>query len=289
MHYEAFIQQVIDQHLPPGTLFKDAATVAGGCINSAYRITTNNGPYFLKWNQEELLPMFRSEVQGLQKLDAHSPIQIPKTIASGTIESNAYLLLEWIEKGSPISDFWEHFGSSLAQQHQQSSEHFGLDHDNFIGKLPQSNTPHTSWYEFFILERLEPQLRMATSGGLVERKDRQSFDVLFKKLEQYIPEESPALLHGDLWNGNFMIAHSGHAAIFDPAVHYGHRETELAFTQLFGGFSDEFYASYQRTYPLQKKFEDRVELHNLYPLLVHVNLFGVSYLSGIRQTLKRFA
>ncbi|MEQ9009688.1 MAG: fructosamine kinase family protein, partial [Ekhidna sp.] len=219
----------------------------------------------------------------------HSSIISPQAIASDTLENKSYLLTEWISKGTPNPQFWEDFGKNLALQHKVSSSYFGLDHDNFIGSLPQSNKQHTSWYDFFIEERLTPQLKLATSKNLITKELVSKFESLFNHLENLIPNENPALLHGDLWSGNFIIAESGEAAIFDPAVYFGHRETELAFTKLFGGFDQRFYSSYQDNYPIQHGFEDRVDIHNLYPLLAHVNLFGSSYLSGIIQTLNRFS
>ena len=129
---------------------------------------------------------------------------------------------------------------------------------------------------------------MVSSKGLIDAHIQKKFDLLFNKLEELVPDESPALLHGDLWSGNFMTNSDGDASIFDPAIYYGHRETELAFTQLFGGFSPEFYHYYDAEFPLESGFDERVDIHNLYPLLVHVNLFGSSYLSGIIQTLKKF-
>jgi protein-ribulosamine 3-kinase len=135
---------------------------------------------------------------------------------------------------------------------------------------------------------LEPQIQMASKRGLIDGEVRSQFDELYNKINELIPEESPALLHGDLWSGNMMAAQGDVPAIFDPAVYYGHREAEMAFTQMFGGFDPLFYQSYQSVFPLQPGHEKRVQIFNLYPLLVHVNLFGSSYLSGIRQTLNYF-
>ena len=104
-----------------------------------------------------------------------------------------------------------------------------------------------------------------------------------------MPEEPPSLLHGDLWSGNFMVGSRGNAVVFDPAVFYGHREAEIAFTRLFGGFSGAFYAAYLNAWPLQPSWEERVDLFNLYPLTVHLNLFGSGYLPEIQSILRRFA
>lgn len=283
-----FIAHILKKHISPSILLISSSSVSGGCINSTFKVLTDQGPFFLKWNSGDLKEMFHSEQLGLETLSEYSPLKSPQPYGHGTLENRSYLLTEWIEKGTQSANFWQNFGNNLAKQHQVSHSHFGLNHDNFIGSLPQSNTKHTDWIDFFVCERLQPQLKLAEAKALVSHELHTQFDVLFSKLDQLVPMEKPALLHGDLWSGNFMTDQSGDAAIFDPAVHYGHRETELAFTKLFGGFSETFYDQYNESYPLEVDFDERVDIHNLYPLLVHVNLFGASYLSGIVKTLKQF-
>lgn len=283
-----FINQIIKKHLSPTIQLNTISSVSGGCINTAYKVETDQGSFFLKWNKEELDNMFQSEDRGLSILKERSPIKIPETLGQGIVDHKSYLLTEWIETGHPSSKFWENFSINLASQHKKTTSEFGLDHDNYIGRLHQSNTQHSNWHEFFIDERLAPQLDLASSNNLVSKRTQEQFEVLFTKLKDLIPNEQPSLLHGDLWSGNFKVCESGEVAIFDPSVHYGHRETELAFTQLFGGFSTQFYHSYHEEYPLEPSFDNRIDIHNLYPLLVHVNLFGSSYLSGIVDTLNRF-
>ncbi|MEP1032933.1 fructosamine kinase family protein [Ekhidna sp.] len=283
-----FIDHILKKHLSPSICIKTTSSVSGGCVNSTYKISTDTGSYFLKWNKASLNGMFISEEKGLDLLHKYSPIITPKPLGKGVISEKSYLLTEWIEQGIQSSRFWENFGNNLAKQHQNTATKFGLDHDNFIGSLAQSNAQHSSWNDFFIQERLVPQLRLAESKNLISNSIQVQFEMLYSKLDELIPPEQPALLHGDLWSGNFMINQTGEAAIFDPAVYYGHRETELAFTKLFGGFSSEFYHHYNEAHPMEQGFDSRVDIHNLYPLLVHVNLFGTSYLSGIIQTLNRF-
>lgn len=283
----AFIDAVIKKHISASVEVTSFSPVSGGCINSAYHVFTSEDSYFLKCNNSELLPMFEAEEQGLVLLYKDSPIHTPHTLGKGEMDNKSYLLTEWIEKGTPSVQFWENFGVNLASQHRNTSNEFGLAIDNFIGSLPQSNLHHDQWSDFFIKERLIPQLKLASSKNLIPIQIEKQFEKLFKKLSELIPREKPALLHGDLWSGNFMINHKGEASIFDPAVHFGHRETELAFTHLFGGFSPDFYSHYQQAFPMEPGFEERIDIHNLYPLLVHVNLFGTSYLSGIMQTLNR--
>ncbi len=281
-------EKILAHHISSKIKVLQSQFVSGGCINTTMKVTTNQGVFFVKLNGKKEQDLFEKEVLGLKFLTSQSSLYIPGILGSGTSEDNVYLILEWIEKGPPNPGFWEVFGQKLAQQHQVSSPQFGLDHDNHIGRLPQSNKAHRLWSEFFIHERLVPQLELAKQSRHIESKLIQQFERLYSKLDELVPKEPTALLHGDLWSGNFMCASNGEPYVFDPAIHFGHRETELAFTTLFGGFDQYFYESYREYFPLEPGFDDRIDLHNLYPLLVHVNLFGPSYLSGIKQTLKRF-
>lgn len=281
-------QKILNQAGPQARILSLDA-VSGGCINTTVCLNTNKGRFFLKVNSIENHDLFEKEVRGLQRLSELSQINTPKILSYGTSANSIYLLLEWVEKEVPNVKFWESFGRLLALQHAQTQEHFGLDHNNYIGRLPQSNSPHDDWVSFFVHERLHPQLSLAETKNLIDVPLRNQFNSLFDKLAALIPLESPALLHGDLWSGNILCGPQTVPYIFDPAIYYGHREAELAFTFLFGGFDMHFYDSYKEVLPLAPGFQERVELHNLYPLLVHANLFGPSYLDGIKQTLKRFA
>ncbi|MDE0470602.1 MAG: fructosamine kinase family protein, partial [Ekhidna sp.] len=196
--------------------------------------------------------------------------------------------LEWINGGVISDQFWASLGGQLAIMHQTDAGKFGLDHDNYIGELPQSNAQHERWTDFFITERLEPQLKFAKDTHLVDKPILDGFQKLYNCLDRLVPKESPSFIHGDLWSGNFLCNANQKPVLIDPAVHYGHRETELAFTTMFGGFQQIFYDVYMEQYPLEKGFEERIHIHNLYPLLVHLNLFGSSYLNEIKRTLKKF-
>jgi fructosamine-3-kinase len=207
----------------------------------------------------------------------------------GVVETAEYqaLLLSFVEPSNTSRQFWETFGIQLAQLHEKSQPRFGLDHDNYIGSLHQRNQPHDYWPEFFIEERLCVQLTLATSNG-VSSSLVKKFEVLFKQLPSLLPVEKPSLLHGDLWRGN-LITETRLPCLIDPAVYFGHREVDLAMTQLFGGFDPIFLESYQGVFPLEKGWRDRLDLYNLYPLLVHLNLFGRSYEAKILNILKTFA
>lgn len=261
--------------------------VGGGCIHHSGRLATSAGPFFLKHNQPIEFANFQAEAQGLS-LIASGPLRVPQVLGHGQSPSAAFLLLEWIEPGRPGIGFWQDFGRNLAGLHRLSHSHFGLSTDNFIGRLPQSNTFRENWVDFFTEERLRPQLELAQSRQLVEADLVRRFEKLFQRLPVLIPDSPPSLLHGDLWSGNFLCDLKNRAVLVDPAVYYGHREAEIAFTKLFGGFASEFYHSYQEAWPLEKGWEERVNLFNLYPLAVHLNLFGRGYLPDLQSILYRY-
>ena len=196
--------------------------------------------------------------------------------------------MEYIATGSPGADFWDTFGQGLARLHKRTQKMFGLDHDNFIGSLQQSNRMHTSWEDFFINERLEAQYKLARDAGRAGSDTGRPLQNLYSRLSDFFPPEPPALLHGDLWSGNYMVDSSGMAVIADPAVYYGHRLMDLGMSKLFGGFSSAFYQAYNDAWPLEKNWPESIEIANLYPLLAHVNLFGGSYLQSVHSILKRF-
>jgi len=263
--------------------------IGGGCINQAHKNDTSAGNFFLKWNDANAYPgMFEAEAKGLNLLRSAHATYIPEVISTGEAEAKSFIILEFIEAGKRIKNFWQDFGEKLANLHKHSSNSFGLDHDNYIGSLPQSNKTHSSWTEFFIHERLEKQISLAKDTGAITDSVIKQFNNLFERLPEIIPSENPSLLHGDLWNGNYMTAPDGAACLIDPAVYYGHREMDLSMTKLFGGFSNEFYESYHSTFPLQPGFEKRIPIHNLYPLMVHVNLFGGGYMQQVRDILSKF-
>ncbi|MFZ4549331.1 MAG: fructosamine kinase family protein, partial [Bacteroidales bacterium] len=232
--------------------------------------------------------MFEKEAAGLKILSDSNTIPVPEVICANTAGKHAYLLLQFIETGKQKNDFWHNFGTLLADLHHNTSDTFGLAHDNYTGSLVQENKQQPDFISFFISQRLEPQIKIARNQGAFNQSDTRYFDSLFNKLNNIIPMEKPALLHGDLWSGNFMVNASGAPCIFDPAVYYGHREADIAMTQLFGGFSPEFYHAYNETCPLGKDWQKRTDIFNLYPLLVHVNLFGSSYASQVLCIIRHF-
>ncbi|HAD98630.1 MAG TPA: ketosamine-3-kinase [Cryomorphaceae bacterium] len=266
-----------------------AVPVSGGDINEAYRLDTDVGPLFLKKNHARKFPaMFEKEASGIELLARPGVIRLPKVIWWGEVAEEAFLVLEFIESATPDSDFTERFGSQLAALHAVKGPYFGLDHDNYIGSLHQANRPTNSWAEFFVEERLEPQFEKAFNAGYFHSSQRREMQRLFEKLDIIFPEEKPALVHGDLWGGNYLTSTKGEPVLIDPAVYYGHREMDIAMMHLFGGFHKEVFYYYHQQYPLMEGWQRRTDLCNMYPLLVHVNLFGGSYAQQLIHSLKYF-
>lgn len=272
-----------------GLTLRSFSFSGGGCINNGGRLSTSNGDYFLKWNVRDKYPgMFVAEARGLELLRKANALRIPAVIATSETRDHQFILLEYIDSKPKQANFWEALGEGLALQHQQMSSTFGLDHNNYIGSLPQQNPPSKDWINFFIEHRLNAQLQLAVRDGKITSLVAKQFDALFKKLSSILPIEKPCLLHGDLWSGNLITGNTGQPCLIDPAVYYGNREAEIAFTTLFGGFSSAFYETYNAAYPFVSGHEKRRDLYNLYPLLVHVNLFGGGYASQVVSILRTF-
>ncbi|MEQ8579139.1 MAG: fructosamine kinase family protein [Balneola sp.] len=260
---------------------------SGGDINNASIIKLSDGEsLFLKWNGSAPEHMFEKESNGLKILsDANTGLVIPDVVEVG----KDFLLLSLLIPNSGNSGSAYGFGTELAKLHQHSADTFGLDHDNFIGKLPQRNHQLQNWADFFLSERIEPQIKLGIQSGKFKNSLIPIVDAFHKTVQDLFPNEQPALLHGDLWSGNYMFTKDGAASIYDPAVYYGHREMDLAMTRLFGGFSEEFYKGYNSEYPLADGFEERIELCNLYPILVHANLFGGGYIHRAKEILGHYS
>lgn len=261
----------------------------GGCINECFILQTNAGKFFVKHNDASKFPgMLRMEAKGLQLLSEKVNGITPEVIAEYEDRSDLFLILENIEQGKPQKEFWNDFADKLAAIHRHSNEFFGLEHDNFIGSLPQSNRQHSDWISFFILERIEPQLKMSIDNKRLPKGIYRVFEKMFLRLAEIFPSEEPALLHGDLWAGNYLTAGDGSVRLIDPAVYFGFREMDLAMMKLFGGFDPSFLRWYENIFPLEKDFEKRAGICNLYPLLVHVNLFGGHYVSEVNSIIMNF-
>ena len=288
--WQSLAQEILSRHLGVENRKLTGQRLTGGCINEAFKIESDRRSYVLKINELDFEVQFEKEAAALDLLRATQTIKIPEVLELGNHGNKAFLLMEYVPSGNPDNQFWQDFGESLANLHRNLSLNgeYGLHFDNYIGELPQKNDFDVNWIDFFIHKRLEVQLKLAHAHRYISDNFLEQFRKIYEQLPRLLVVEPPSLLHGDLWSGNFLCSAVNQAVLIDPAVYYGNREVELAFTQLFGGFSSRFYESYRHTWPLQPGFEDRVDIYNLYPLLVHVNLFGTSYLSGIEKVIKRY-
>ena len=279
------IQELILSEAGSTENIRSVASVTGGDINSAYQLCGNHNQYFLKVNDASIYPdMFSLEAKGLKTLGDVTP----GVIGHGIFSDHVFLLMPWIEAGRKTKLGQENLGRMLAGVHLITAPQFRLAYHNYIGRLPQINTEYEDWTTFFVFNRLQFQLDLANNKGLIDTELRKNFDSLFKRFEELFPVEPPALLHGDLWGGNYLISENSKPYLIDPAIYYGHREMDIAMTNLFGGFSPDFYSAYQEQFPLQPGWPQRLSLWNLYPLLVHVNLFGTSYLPQLKANLRNW-
>jgi protein-ribulosamine 3-kinase len=286
-----FLGSLLAEHLATNLSSMDISGVGGGSINDTYRLVVNKTEsFFLKINEAAKFPnLFEREKEGLIFLGQQECIRIPAVLFCGKVQEKQVLVLEWIQPGQRPASFWERFGRQLAELHHKSSPEFGFLSDNFMGALPQINGPLGNWPDFFALRRLQPQTELAIKNGLITAKHALQMETICNDLSSYFPAEAPSLLHGDLWCGNFMADDQSNPVLIDPAVYFGHRSVDLAMTTLFGGFDKIFYDSYNHHFPFPSNYREQWDICNLYPLLIHLNLFGPSYLGDITAILKRFA
>lgn len=261
-----------------------AASIGGGCINEAHRIEGNGRRFFVKLNHADSLAMFEAEAMGLQEIYRSHTLRVPVPVCWGKNKSKAWLVLEYLEMSNVSSSGAAALGARLAAMHRISSGKFGWMRDNTIGATPQINSYSPSWIQFWREQRLGYQLQLARVNGYTGKLQTQG-EQLLAQLDFFFPEAKPvaSLLHGDLWSGNYSFDHAGQPVLFDPAVYYGDRETDIAMTELFGGFPATFYAAYREAYPLDPGYSTRKTLYNLYHILNHLNLFGGGYLRQAEQ------
>ena len=285
------ISAVISDATRRSFTLRNSMPVGGGSINEACRLEGADGAlYFLKLNDAKHLAMFAAEEKGLAAIAATNTIRVPQPIAQGSASGQSYLVLEYLELNSRGNAHL--LGEQLAALHRCTSANFGFSHDNFIGTTPQPNAwpknGKTDWIDFWREQRLDFQLRLAVQngyGGQLQRLGEKLMDALPAFFAGYTPQ--PSLLHGDLWSGNHAFLADGTPTIFDPAAYYGDRECDLAMTELFGGYSADFYAAYRAAYPLDAGYATRRDLYNLYHILNHANLFGGGYARQAEQMMQR--
>ncbi|HDD62713.1 MAG TPA: hypothetical protein ENF22_09335 [Chloroflexi bacterium] len=259
--------------------------VSGGCIHQALRVQTASGEYFiLKQDPGKYADVFQREAEGLEALKVSGGPVIPDVYLVG----EEYLLLSDLHPAPRCKDFWQIYGQQLAVVHLQQNPRFGFETDNYIGSNPQENTWMENGHDFFQELRIRKQITWAKDQSLLDTKDIHKLENFMVQLPELIPEQPASLIHGDLWSGNLISDNGGKPALIDPAVYYGWAEADLAMTELFGRYPEEFFKAYAEINPLEKGYRSRFPLYNIYHLLNHLNLFGKGYLSQIRSILDRY-
>ena len=273
------------QHLFPGERLTSHQPVSGGCINYCYKIITDKQSYFVKFNTAARFPrMYACEAFSLKVLKETGLVHVPNVLQYGDVEDMTFLVLEYIEPKPASTKALEKLGHDLAMLHKTATaEQFGWDHNNYIGSLMQDNTRCGDWHEFYETRRILPLCNALVETGVLDYATLQQCKQYLSSHRDLVPNEKPTLLHGDLWSGNFLIGQNETPYVIDPACYYGHREMDIALTQLFGGFGNEFLAAYREVYPLQQGWQKRLTFFQLYPLLVHAVIFGGGYIDKVRN------
>lgn len=262
--------------------------IGGGSINEVYLVETDkNNRFCCKVNSASKFPqLFPLEAKGLMQLQPH--IKVPEVIGWGEEAGFQYLLLQWVNQDTPTSHFWKSFGAALAALHAVKGPYYGAAENNFMGSVSQNNEPSDDWGWFFAQRRLLPIAQKCQEAGLLRNNELSQVESLVAFVPGLFEAAAPSLLHGDLWSGNYLCGSNNQPVLIDPAVYYGHPAVDLAMTTLFGGFDRQFYEAYHFHAPLSSHHKEQWEICNLYPLLIHLLLFGTSYLHPIRKTLQRF-
>jgi fructosamine-3-kinase len=290
------------------------APVGGGMISQAARLTSERGEYLLKWGGRGLAHFFEVEARGLELLAAAGAVRVPavlawrdlpndegrtmndetqaRTASSLVAHRSSFILLEWLptpQRADRTAAF-EALGRRLAALHRATAPAYGLDHDNYLGIVPQANGWMDSWTAFFRERRLRPQAELARSNGHLSRPRAERLERVIERLGVWLGGHAPppALLHGDLWAGNVLVGPGDAPMLIDPAVSYGDREADLGYTALFGRFPEEFYRAYEETWPLPDGWQARRDLYNLYHLLNHLNHFGERYGAAVDAVLRQY-
>lgn len=280
------IAQAITQATEQKFKITSAQSVSGGCINQGYGVSSDCAKYFVKLNQASQLDMFVAEALGLKQMHATNTIAVPKPICWGIADNSSYIVLQWLDLSSGDSNSWAEMGCQLAAMHREgTNENFGFEINNTIGSTPQINTWMDNWADFFAQQRIGYQLRLAKRNGGNFPDLNKVVDAVKSQLIDRQPVAS--IVHGDLWSGNAAIMADGVPTIFDPATYYGDRETDLAMTELFGGFPPAFYHGYNEEWQLDIGYKGRKNIYNLYHVLNHFNLFGGGYGSQAARIIKQ--
>lgn len=279
------IAQAITQATDQEFAIANTISVSGGCINQGYKISGNAQDYFVKLNDAAKVEMFVAEAIGLKKINVTQTITVPLPVCWGTAASSSYIVLQWLDLANGSNADWEVMGRNLAAMHREGKgTGFGFEISNTIGSTPQINDWMDNWPDFFAEQRIGYQLKLAERNGGNFPELKRVLEAVRAKLADRQPE--PSILHGDLWSGNAAISATGSPVIFDPAVYYGDRETDIAMTELFGGFPRTFYQGYNEAWQLDDSYQQRKSIYNLYHVLNHFNLFGGGYANQAKRIMQ---
>jgi len=265
----------------------DFSVASAGVVNTGARVVSSEGTYFVKLNEREEPDFFQSEAKDLALLKAFLPV--PEVFHTGKTQGYNFLVSEWVTENQPTKASFSNAGSQLAHLHQIQNSQFGHDYSNYLASVELTNDWKEDGIDFLIQNRILPMVGYCLMEEKIPIDVYRRIEQVCSKLGSIIPKESPSLLHGDLWSGNLMFGANNQSYFIDPACHYGFRESELAFTYLFGGFNAAFYEAYLEIFPLEPGFGERVSIYHIHPLLVHVYLFGSGYISGLERILNRFS
>lgn len=280
------IAQAISRETEQEFAIANTKSVSGGCINQGYRVSSKDRTYFVKLNDVSKVEMFAAEALGLKQMYATKTITVPQPVCWGTAANSSYLVLQWLDLGGGSNQSWTEMGRQLAAMHRVgTSKDFGWSRNNTIGSTPQINTWMDNWADFFAEQRIGYQLKLAKRRGGNFPELNRVVDLVRNKLTERQPQAS--LVHGDLWSGNAAITSNGAPIILDPATYYGDRETDLAMTELFGGFPTAFYHGYNEAWSLDSGYGQRKSIYNLYHVLNHFNLFGGGYANQAQTIIQR--
>ena len=288
---DEYLKQQVRKLFGPASQVVSRRRLGGGCINAAEEYLLSGGErFFVKRNKSSFSGLFAAEAAGLEALSVPGSPRVPRVLGIHDDGTEQILILEFIDSGAKSPDFWPSFGRKMAELHRVNSRKgFGFDGDNHIGATEQKNEWRSTWLEFFASQRIGFQLELARSRGRIDTGTASHCEQFISRISDILIEpEHSSLLHGDLWGGNYMVGEEGEPVLIDPAVYFGHREADLAMTELFGGFNPGFYEAYNEVFPLEPGYSQRRDAYNLYHMLNHLNLFGGSYAGSVRAILQRY-
>ncbi|OYU96313.1 MAG: hypothetical protein CFE21_07905 [Bacteroidetes bacterium B1(2017)] len=263
--------------------------IGGGEINQTYKVLTDQGIFFVKVHELEQFPkMFEKEMFALKALQKTGTIEVCNPIGICETDTKEFFFLDYIENGPPSENFWSSLGEKLAQLHLVSNRYFGFIEDNYLGTVPQINNRVSNWGQFYIKNRLMPNVRKAAENMFLDQEQIRKFEKYYKLVEVVFPDEAPSMLHGNLWKEHVISGPNGQAILSNPSTYFGHREMDIAMTQMVGNFDPAFYEAYHASYPLEYDWEIRMDFCQMYYSLVNLNNYGIAYLPSVEDKLNRW-